>query len=320
MTKLLSQEISSYEGGPFFLRNGHVQTFYPGIFKRFPPSDYERERLELADGDFLDLDWLKGGNGKLLVLTHGLEGSSQSHYIREMGQYFIQNGYDVLAWNCRSCSGEMNRARKMYHHGDIEDISIVMNHVNIQSYQDVFLAGFSMGANITLKYLGTNPEANIKGAIAFSAPCHLAASAKALDVPGNWMYKKLFQKGLLDKIKIKKELYADYPDPALIKDVVTWRDFDELFTAPINGFSGADEFYYQGSAANFMDGIEVPTLIVNALNDPLLPEACHPYDICKKKLNLKLETPAFGGHLGFTQKGRKYSYMVKRSDAFFTEI
>ena len=136
------------------------------MFRKIPLPIYERERLELKDGDFVDLDWFRNNTDKLIILTHGLEGSSERHYVKETAKLFYENGWEALAWNCRSCSGEMNRKLRMYNHGDIEDISEVISYANAKkNYKSIVLAGYSMGGNISMKYLGVkagNAPKNIK--------------------------------------------------------------------------------------------------------------------------------------------------------------
>ena len=169
---------STYQNPPFYQFNGNLQTIIPSFTRRFPNVIYERERLTLSDGDFVDLDWIDDGNDQLVILTHGLEGNSQRHYILGAAKFFANRKWDVLAWNCRSCSGEINKMPRLYHHGEIEDFDEVIRHaIQKKDYKKIVLIGYSMGGSITLKYLGVNanrlPKAIVKG-IAFSAPCKLA--------------------------------------------------------------------------------------------------------------------------------------------------
>jgi len=146
---------STYPGPPSYLFNGHLQTIVPSVFRKVEGVAYERERFLLADGDFVDIDWLDTRSKKLVVLTHGLEGDSGRHYIKGTAKLFSQNGWDVLAWNCRSCSGEMNKAFRLYNHGEIGDISELINHaLRTKHYEKIVLVGYSMGGNISLKYVG----------------------------------------------------------------------------------------------------------------------------------------------------------------------
>ncbi len=294
---------SAYPGPPWYQFNGHLQTIVPSVTRRFPDLPYERERLELPDGDFLDLDWLPGREAKLVILSHGLEGNSQRTYVRGMADYFHRRGWEVLAWNCRSCSEEMNRTPRLYYHGDVEDIGTVVEHaVGRRSYERVTLIGFSMGGAMTLKYLGVKGQyvpAPIDSAVAFSVPCDLGASSATLDLRSNRFYRNRFFTRLQEKLRRKEAQFPGLIDVSLFEKVKVWRDFDVFFSAPINGFSSAEEFYYHSSALNFMEGIAVPTLLVNAENDPILTPSCHPRRMAQNHPYLYLEVPHRGGHVGF---------------------
>ena len=299
---------SSYPGPPAWQYNGHLQTLVPGIWRRVPGVDYRRERIHTPDADFLDLDWLRAGNRRLLILTHGLEGDSNRHYIRGAARLFSQNGWDVLAWNCRSCSGEMNHAFRMYHHGDVDDIGTVIDHaLQPGHYDKVALMGYSMGANITMKYLGVRGERiapQIKSAAVFSAPCDLESGAAVLDRWDNFIYYQRFMRAIIKKIKVKDTQFPGRLDLSRLREVRRWRDFDEHFSAHICGYRDAAEFYRNASAKNFIDGIRIPTLLVNALNDPILTPECMPRDLALKHPYFYLELPEQGGHCGFQTRER----------------
>lgn len=311
---------SSYPKPPAYLRNGHLQTVVPSMFRKVKGVDYERERLELPDGDFLDLDWLDRRSQKLLVLTHGLEGDSHRHYIKGTAKLFAAQGWDVLAWNCRSCSGEMNRAFRLYNHGEVGDIATVVYHaLRTKPYQQLAFVGFSMGGNITLKYLGTAAEnlpEVVRGAAVFSSPTDLHSSVELLDQPANRFYKGRFLKKLGRKIQQKAAQFPDRLDLTKLRQIQAWRQFDEAFSAPLGGYRDADDFYTQGSAKNYLSGIRVPTLLVNALNDPLLSSACHPYALAEHHPHLFVETPAQGGHVGFLVRRDEFTWAERRALQF----
>ena len=294
---------SSFPGPPSWQYNGHLQTLVPGIFRTVKGVHYRRERIATPDGDFLDLDWLERSNKRLVILTHGLEGDSGRHYILGTAKLFSQNGWDVLAWNCRSCSGEMNRAFRMYHHGDIEDISTVVDHVlGKKRYEHIAMSGYSMGANISMKYLGVKGAevpAQIRAAVVFSAPCDLESGAEVLDKWENAFYRKRFMRALVKKIKQKARHFPGRLDLAKLDEIRRWRDFDEHFSAPICGYRDAADFYSQASAKNFIAGIRIPTLLVNAQNDPILTPACMPVELARSHDHFHLELPETGGHCGF---------------------
>ncbi len=309
---------SSFQKSPY-LPNGHFESIYPALFRKVSVP-YERERLTLQDGDFVDLDWLKGGNSSLVVLTHGLEGDSHRQYVAGMANYFAKKKWDVLAWNCRSCSGEMNRSLRMYHHGEIEDFEEVLNHAQKQNnYKSIVLIGFSMGGNISMKYLGVHGNkvaCNIKSCVVFSSPTDLKAGAEILDIPSNLIYKRRFLKYLKAKLEIKSQQYPGVIDLSKFKDIKVWKDFDEFFTAPMNGFANAEAFYENASAKNFMPGIKVPTLLVQAQNDPILPPSCYPIELAAKMPNLYLEMPKHGGHVGFWRPKEEFAWSESRAWEF----
>jgi len=302
---------------PFFLVNGHLETIWPALTRKVKGFQYERERLELSDGDFVDLDWLDKGSRQLVLLTHGLEGDSERHYTRGMAKYFAQQNWDVLAWNCRSCSGEMNRSLRMYNHGEIEDIAAVIQHaLQTKDYEKIVLVGFSMGGAINFKYLGVNagqlPDAIYK-AVAFSTPCDLEASAHLLDLPGNRVYKKRFLEMLRPKIEAKAKQYPGVIDVENYEKIGPWRDFDNFYTAPLNGYKDADDFYHLASCINWMHQIDIPYLLVNAQNDPILSPECSPKDLLKTQDHYFLETPKYGGHVGFSTSFSEYAWSEKRA-------
>ncbi|CCH56396.1 alpha/beta hydrolase fold protein [Fibrisoma limi BUZ 3] len=311
---------SAYPGPPPFLYNGHLQTIFPSVVRKVTGVVYERERLELNDGDFLDLDWLERGQRQLVVLTHGLEGDSNRQYIRGTAKLFYQNGFDVLAWNCRSCSGEMNRAFRLYNHGEIGDIGEVINHaLRTRSYERIVLVGYSMGGNITLKYLGVHgrhlPDV-VQCGIAISSPTDLGASARLLDNPSNRFYRNRFMKKLVLKLQQKSDRFPGTIDMTKLQLVRRWQDFDDFFSAPVNGYRDAEDFYTQASAVHFMPNITVPTLVLNAQNDPLLSPECSPEWLAETHPLIHLETPRTGGHVGFVVARDPHTYAERRALQF----
>lgn len=311
---------SAYSGPPAYQYNGHLQTVIPSLTRTVTGVVYQRERLTLSDGDFVDLDWLEQGYNRLVILTHGLEGDSNRQYIRGTAKLFAQHQYDVLAWNCRSCSGEMNTAFRLYNHGEIGDLTEVITHALRQkSYHEVVLVGYSMGGNITLKYLGVHGHqlpAAVKAGVAISAPTDLGASAGLLDRPSNRFYRNRFMKKLLVKISQKADRFPGRLDMNKLREVKQWRDFDEFFSAPVNDYRDADDFYTQASAVNYMPGICVPTLLLNAQNDPLLSPECSPGWLASDHPHIFLETPRTGGHVGFQLVRDPYTYAERRALSF----
>ncbi|KAA3633818.1 MAG: alpha/beta fold hydrolase [Bacteroidetes bacterium] len=311
---------SKIKRSPFWLINGHFQSVYPSLYRQVDGVTYERERLTLKDGDFVDLDWQDQGNDKLLIISHGLEGNSNRQYVKGAAKLFAQNGWDILAWNCRSCSGEMNRAFRLYHHGDIDDISEVIAHAQKRKdYRQISLMGHSMGGSITLKYIGTkgnNLDKNIKSATVFSVPFDLEAGADILNKRSNKLYYDKFLSKLQPKIEYKDRAYPGRLDTSNFDRIEVWRDFDEFFSAPMNGYRDAADFYEQSSAINYIDGINIPTLACNAQNDPILPKECYPTEACSNHPHLYLEIPKTGGHCGFLQPGDEFAYSERRALEF----
>ena len=312
---------SSYKA-PFYLFNGHVATIVPSVFRKITGAHYQRERLELSDGDFLDLDWLKAGRDKLVIISHGLEGNSERHYSKGMAKYFASHQWDAIAWNCRSCSGEMNRLPRFYHHGDALDLKSIIDHVSA-NYKTIALVGFSMGGSITLTYLGqyasTLPTA-VKAAATFSVPCDLVSSVKELNKISRSFYRNRFLKKLAKKIEAKSKRFPEVLSYEGFDKIKTFEDFDNRYTAPLHGFTDAQDFYVRASCQNHLPAIQVPALIVNAANDPFLTEACYPSEIASKSTVLHLEIPKRGGHVGFSLSNSENNWMELRAIEFISSI
>ncbi len=315
---------STFPKPPFYLFNGHLETFYSPLFRKVKGVTYKRERFTLSDGDFIDLDWVKNDQDKLIILTHGLEGNSDRHYIKGMAKLFGSKGYDILAWNCRSCSGEMNLKLRLYNHGEISDIGELIDYaLENERYKTVVLAGFSMGGSISLKYLGVkgkNVPSQIKAGIAFSTPVDLHTSVALLDEPQSKVYRNRFMKMLRPKIEYKAHKFPGVLDLNNFNKIKKWEDFDNYFSAPLNGYKNATDFYTQASCINYIEGIQVPTLLVNSLNDPILTPQCFPYEMAKSHHYLHFEAPAYGGHVAYHVPRQEHSWAEYRSLEFVNEV
>jgi predicted alpha/beta-fold hydrolase len=285
---------------PPFLRNGHIQTILPALLPRRLSIAFERERLELEDGDFLDLDWARTGRDKLAILSHGLEGCSDGDYNRGMATALHAAGWDVLAWNLRGCGKEMNRLPRSYHSGETGDLGAVIRSAATK-YSRIALIGFSLGGNLTLKYLGeSSPHPAVIGAVAISVPIDLAASARALDQRwSNRIYLRRFMKSMIAKVEAKALRFPDQLDASRCRTIRTLQEFDDRYTAPIHGFRDADDYWTKSSARQYLDRITVPTLLLNARDDPFLTPECFPFAEAEPHSYLFLETPESGGHMGF---------------------
>jgi len=286
---------------PSFLINGHFETIYPALLRKVPGVDYQRERISTPDHDFLDLDWLKQKSNKLVIISHGLEGNSHRAYVKGMAKVFHQNGYDVLAWNYRGCSEEMNRQLRFYHSGATDDLDLVVSHAVKEGYKSIYLIGFSLGGNLTLKYLGEKGEAlhsAIKRIAVFSVPLNLLTSCAKISNSGYGIYSRRFMKSLKAKVMDKASRLPALKTDGL-SNVKSLIEFDNLITAPLHGFENAVDYYTKCSSIYFLQNIHRPTLIVNALNDPFLSEDCYPSTFNNHPY-LTLEYPKRGGHVGFS--------------------
>lgn len=285
---------------PFFLFNRHAETIFPSLLRKVELTAYTRERIPTPDQDFLDLDWLKQGSKKLIVLSHGLEGNSSRPYMKGMARIFYQNKFDVLAWNYRGCSDEMNRQLRFYHSGATDDLDTVLAHVRASGYQSIYLIGFSLGGNLTLKYLGEQSHhlaSEIRGAVAFSVPIHLHHSCLEISKSHNWLYAQRFLTSLKEKVLRKATQFPELNTQGLM-DVKTLIDFDNRYTSVLHGFKDAVDYYTKCSSIHFLQDIQRPTLLASAQNDPFLSPDCYPDNVSNK--NITTDYPTFGGHVGFT--------------------
>ena len=292
--------IRSQFNPPWLLRNAHLQTILPAIWRRRTRVAYQRERLELADGDFLDLDWLPAPGQCAAVLSHGLEGSSCDASICGMARALHGNGWNVLAWNYRGCSGELNRLPRLYHSGETADLALVVEHA-ARRFSSLALIGFSLGGNLVLKYLGeAHPHEAVSCAVALSAPVDLAASARALDQRrANRIYLNRLIASLVRKVRAKAKYFPEHIDASQARGIHGFEDFDGRFTAPVHGFRDAEDYWTKCSSRQFLSAITVPTLILSARDDPFLTSDCFPFTEAEASTHLTLEAPETGGHLGF---------------------
>jgi predicted alpha/beta-fold hydrolase len=297
---------SSYRP-PRWLPGGHLQTIIPALLRKAPPVTRERERLELEDGDFMDLEWCRSTRQeRLVILCHGLEAHAGASYLQEMAGALHLQGWNVLVWNYRGCSDEMNRLPRFYHSGATEDLAAVIAHaLRTHSAAQIDLVGFSLGGNLILKYLGecgqdTSPR--LGRAVAFSVPCDLACSSRALNTAFNReVYMRRFIKSLAGKIRRKQTLHPDAEalDLTGLDAIRTFREFDDRYTAPLHGFESAEDYWERSSSKPFLSRIAVPALLVNAANDPFLGPGCYPRREAADSEFFHLEVTAAGGHVGF---------------------
>ena len=311
---------SSYHP-PSCLLGGHLQTVHAVLFRKVSLVTHHKERLELEDGDFLDLEWAGNRDEKIAIISHGLEGCSRAKYVQGMAAALVKNGWDVLAWSFRGCSGEPNRLASFYHSGKTEDLELVIRHaISSRSPKQIDLVGFSLGGNLTLKYIGERgPDIDpaIKRGVAFSVPCELACSSAKLAQWQNRIYMERFMKTLRAKVKRKHQDFPDILDISGVDAMRTFAQFDDRFTAPLHGFDDALDYWKRSSCKQFLSNIAIPTLLVTAANDPILGPACYPRKEAETSDHFFLEIPSQGGHVGFGT-GKEY-WSEKRAVEFLSQ-
>lgn len=305
---------------PFLFKHRHLLTIYPSLFRKVTGIHYQRSRITTPDDDFIDLDFSTVGSRHIVIILHGLEGNSYRKYMLGMAAAFNKKNFDTVAMNFRGCSGEPNKKIRFYHSGETEDLETVVKYVrNLGKYKTIHLAGFSLGGNVMLKYIGEkggNIDACIKSAVAISVPCDLKDSAVALEKKQNIIYMKRFIRELETKLLHKKKLYPEAINLESYSSIKTFRQFDDRYTAPMHGFKNAEDYWEQSSSRRFLERIRIPVLLINALDDPFLGKECFPYEEADKTPFFFLETPRYGGHVGFvTFSGTQY-WSEKRAVEF----
>lgn len=297
---------------PFLFGNKHVQTIFPSKTRKVPGITYRRERIDTPDDDFIDLDFSTVGGENAVLVLHGLGGHTQRAYVKGMIRAFNRKGWDGIGFNFRGCSGETNRQLRFYHSGAADDLETVVDTIRqSKQYKKIALAGFSLGGNVTLKYLGEQGKSIggfITGAVAVSVPCDLASGVERLDGPGNGIYRKRFLKMLHENIRAKMKIMPDRLNDNHFDEIQTIRTYDDRYTAPIHGFADAADYYAKCSCKPFIPRITVPTLLISALDDPFLSPECFPYAEAETNPRFFLETPEHGGHVGFIAFNKNKEY------------
>ncbi|WP_089398513.1 YheT family hydrolase [Noviherbaspirillum humi] len=294
---------------PGWLPGGHLQTIYPAKCIAKPAVDYQRERWPTPDGDFIDIDFVDGEPGQpFLVLFHGLEGSSDSHYSRALMAHIRALGWSGAVPHFRGCSGEINAAPRFYHSGDAEEIDWIIRRLAQQRKQQdpaasrFYAVGVSLGGNALLRWLGESGHRAefVDAACAISAPLDLAGGGAALSRGVNMIYTRVFLQTLKPKCLTKLTQFPDLFDRDAMLRSRNLYEFDNAVTAPLHGFRDTDDYWHRASARHVLDAITVPTLVLNARNDPFLPERHLPQSASAA---VRLEYPREGGHVGFATGG-----------------
>ena len=293
-----------------WLPGRHLQTIFGPLFRRRSKLPLVRERWELDDGDFVDVDQY-GGDGReqtsapVLLALHGLEGSSNAPYMRGLLEQARLRGLGALALNFRSCSGESNRLVRSYHSGETRDLDQVIRRVIARSPEaKILLCGFSLGGNVLVKWLGEEGAAvppQIRGAVAISVPFDLALSARALDGPGPMarIYRRRFLHTLRRKALEKARRFPGSIHEGRLRAASSLIEFDELVTAPLHGFHSAADYYARSSSGPYLGRVRVPLLLLAAEDDPFIPPASLPVGAARENPLIRLEVSAGGGHVGF---------------------
>ncbi len=308
--------MSSYQA-PWWLPGGHSQTIYASALARRARVSYRRERWETPDGDFIDLDWVQeppaasgqpsvvsrqsSRSEQLVVLFHGLEGSSRGHYALALMAELRARGLRGVVAHFRGCSGEPNRLPRAYHSGDAREIDWILRRLRAQNAGPLFAAGISLGGNALLKWLGESGAAAaavVERAAAVSAPLDLMAAGDALGRGFNLLYARHFLVTLKAKSVAKLARHPGLYDAARVRAARTLREFDDLVTAPLHGFRDTDDYWTRASSKPGLKSIRVPTLVINARNDPFLPAPALPAPADASDA-VTLEQPGEGGHVGF---------------------
>ncbi|WP_372964007.1 YheT family hydrolase [Marinobacter sp.] len=275
----------------------------------------QTEVLATEDDDELHLDWYRQGSDRVAVISHGLEGHSRRPYVLGLAKALMGQGWDVLAWNFRSCGGVMNLQPRFYHSGATEDLHAVVTRTLSERYRNVFLSGFSMGGNLTLLYLGQQGEqvdSRISGAVTYSVPIDLAGCADMLALPSRRIYMQRFLNDLHGKMEEKSQRFPDRIDITGFKNIRNFHEFDDRYTAPLHGFKDATDYWASCSALHRLKDIRVPALMVNAADDPFLSAGCFPESRKVLGSYVKIEVPKWGGHVGFVEHARDGYYWSER--------
>lgn len=307
---------------PLWLPGGHLQTIYPAVAIRKSAVAYRRERWEAQDGDFVDVDFVDGTPGKpLVVLFHGLEGSSNSHYARALMAAVAARGWSGAIPHFRGCSGELNLAPRFYHSGDAGEIDWIVRRLRARAPGPLYAAGVSLGGNALLRWLGESQHgaAIVDAACAVSAPLDLARGGESLSSGLNMIYTRMFLQTLKPKCLAKLEQFPGLFDREALLRARDLYAFDNVVTAPLHGYRDTDDYWHRASAKHVLGDITVPTLVLNARNDPFLPGVHLPRTASPA---VTLEYPEHGGHVGFANGALpgRLDWLPQRILRFFDEV
>lgn len=304
---------------PAWLRDPHLQTITASQLRPSPPLRVRRERIELPDGDFLDLDWAGNGGGPVLLVLHGLAGSIRSKYARGLMKRMLETGWRAVLMHFRGASGEPNRLPRSYHSGETGDIDFIVRLLREREpHTPMAVAGYSLGGNVLLKWLGERGgNAPICAAAAVSVPFDLNAATVRMQHGLSRLYQRHLLRGLRAAARLKLPLAA-IETTADLRRLRTFPAFDDHLTAPLHGFRDADDYYRRASSRPYLPRIRVPTLIVHALDDPFMSAAAVPGPN-EVPDPIRLELSRHGGHVAFIaadRGGRPYFWLERRIPSF----
>lgn len=298
----MTSSLTSYRA-PRWLLGGHLQTIYPATCLTKPTVEYHRQRWSAPDGDFVDIDFIDGEPGRpFIVLFHGLEGSSDSHYSRALMAHIANLGWSGAVPHFRGCSGELNLAPRFYHSGDAQEVDWILRRLadaaKLRAASKFYAAGVSLGGNALLRWLGESQHQAefVDAACAISAPLDLAGGGAALSRGLNLIYTRIFLQTLKPKCEKKLEQFPGLFDREKMMRARNLYEFDNIVTAPLHGYRNTDDYWHRASARHVLNDITVPTLVLNAQNDPFLPAHHLPRAASR---NVTLDYPKEGGHVGF---------------------
>lgn len=306
-------------------KNGHFNTMYRPLFMK-EYCKYTRKRITTWDADFIDLDFSIIGSKTLAILIHGLEGSSESKYMISTSNELNSNNIDTVAFNLRGCSGEDNLLLGTYHSGKTEDVDFVLKHIlENHQYEKLILIGFSLGGNLTLKYMGEYADelsSKIKGAIAVSVPIDIASSEREMDKLKNKLYIEQFLKTIRLKVLEKSHKFPDFSlDKEKLFKTTKFKHLEHLYTVPVFGFESPEDYWSKASSKPFIPKINKPTLLINAKDDSFLAQECFPIEEAKDSNTFFLEISKYGGHVGFITNFKQHEsrWLEKRISRFIKE-
>jgi predicted alpha/beta-fold hydrolase len=294
----------------WWLNDAHLQTLYPALMRRTPlPPGLRRERLITPDHDFIDIDWCGEGDQPLIILLHGLTGSSQSGYIKGLQISLLAHGFRSVALNFRGCSGEYNHSARCYHSGETEDIHFLYQTLRRREPDIPFAAvGFSLGGNVLLKWLGEQGnKLSLFAAIAVSVPLVLSICATKLDKGFSKIYRKNLLRDLKHHVQAKQrhlEKLGKRQEAGKIERlgdlsrIKSFWQYDDRVVARLHGFKNVQDYYQRSSSRQFLKSIAIPTLLIQALDDPFMTDKVLP-DLDELSPSIYLEITQGGGHVGF---------------------